>query len=619
MKKIYIFLIATALFSTTSCEKYLDKTEKIGLSEEDVFSRYEAVKGYLDATYLGLFDMHAWDSQNLARTTINALSDEAGSIINSDLNRSINTGDWLLKPKVGEIGYNLGNSETGTPQGPIMDAAYMYLRVANKVIERAAEVPNITPQQLDEILGQAYFMRGWYYFQLILRVGGLPIYDEVYTANDNLDVPRETYAKSNEFVIQNMDEAIKRLPHKWSNTEVGRANKVAAMAVKSMAMLYAASPLMQNGLTSTVNNGYGIPQAELAAEYANDVIKYCTTNTGGTDYRLLSSADYPFIFYHAPANSSPEQLWYNSTAARKDKTPQSRGMRVFYIPQFLSGGTGIDAASFNGPTQNIVDKFEVINNGSAYPINDVRSGYDAQNPFADRDPRFYHNVIVPGQRWGILANNNPAYQELYDGGRDKINAETNSSTKARTVTGYVPKKYIWEGANFVLEEYDKYNLNTIYIRLAQIYLDYAEAMNEAYGPTADPKGYGLTAEGALNIVRNRVGMPNVLPEYAADKLKLRDRIRNERAVELMWENHRWHDLRRWMIAVDVFSKPIQGMLAKPVNPNHKSVTNKSTLKFTYQVFDVTTEVRIFENKHYWYPVDQDQVNNQYNYVQNPGW
>jgi hypothetical protein len=150
-------------------------------------------------------------------------------------------------------------------------------------------------------------------------------------------------------------------------------------------------------------------------------------------------------------------------------------------------------------------------------------------------------------------------------------------------------------------------------------LDYAEAMNEAYGPTEDPKGYGLTAVGAVNIIRNRVGMPDVLPEFTADKVKFRDRIRNERAVELMFENHRWHDLRRWMIAKDVFSKPIKGMVATPLNPNHKNVANKSTLLFNYKVVDLATEVRVFQDKHYWYPVDQNQVDDQFNYVQNPGW
>jgi hypothetical protein len=616
MKRFFICLAATILLSTAGCEKYLDKKGEIGLSEEDVFSRYEGVKGYLDATYRGLLDIHDWQSQVLQRTSINALSDECGSLVSDELNSVINIGDWLSKPSIGEIGYKASAGNIGTERAPVMANAYVFLRVTNKVIERAASVPNITPQQLDEILGQAYFMRGWYYFQLIQRVGGLPIYDKAYSANDNLDVPRKTYAESNEFVISNMDEAIKRLPHKWNDIETGRATKAAAMAVKEMAMLYAASPLMQNNLTSIVDKGYGIPQAERAAEYANDLIKYATSNTGGTDYHLIPGSEYASIFYHSPANNSPEEIWYNMNAGRRN---QSRGLRVHYIPQYLSGGTGIDAASFNNPTQNIVDMFEMKNGSNAYPIDDARSGYDQQKPYLNRDPRFYANIVVPGQKWGINPNNTPAYQELYVGGRDLDNAEKNNSTKKRTASGYVSRKYIWEACNVTANGYDQYNVNTIYIRLAQVYLDYAEAMNEAYGPTEDPKGYGLTAVGAVNIIRNRVGMPDVLPEFTGDKGKFRDRIRNERAVELMFENHRWHDLRRWMKAKDVFSKPIKGMVATPLNPNHKNVANKSTLLFNYKVVDLATEVRVFQDKHYWYPVDQNQVDDQFNYVQNPGW
>lgn len=615
-KFIYALLL---LLSLVSCKKYLDKTDKIGLVEDDVFSTYESARGYLDQTYAALADMHDWNSQGLQRASINCLSDEMASLVttNNGIANVINTGNWLDQSDLGEIGNNRRNSffNVRTTGAPVMENAYYSLRVANKVIEKASSIPNITNDQLNQLLGQAYFMRGWYYFQLILRVGGLPIYDKAFSANDDLDLPRANYQESNDFVIQNMDEAIQMLPDKWDSNQTGRATKVAAMAVKEMAQLYAASPLMQNDLNSTIDKGYGIPQAEKAAQYANDVIQYCKSNTGGTNYRLLPGAEYANIFYHFPNNASDEELWYRMDAGSRD---QMRGLRCMYIPQYLSGGTGIDAAAFNGPTQNIVDKFEVINNGQAYTINDTRSGYNPQDPYKNRDPRFYNDIIYPGEQWGSNANNTPAYQELYQGGRDQLNASSNPYTKNRMSSGYECKKFVWEGCNTFKNQYNNFRLNNCYIRLAQVYLDYAEAMNEAYGPNADPKGYGLTAVQAINIIRNRVAMPNVLPEYTASKETFRDRIRNERAVELCFENQRWHDLRRWMIAEEVFNKPIQGIEATPP-ANHRSVVNKSTLQFTYKVVDLTTEVRVFQTKHYWYPVPQDQVNSQFNFKQNPGW
>ncbi|MBK0382853.1 RagB/SusD family nutrient uptake outer membrane protein [Pedobacter sp. SD-b] len=619
MRKNKIIYALLLLFSVTSCKKYLDKTDKVGLVEDDVFSTYESARGYLDQSYAALADIHDWNSQQLQRSNINCLSDEMASLIteNNGIANVINTGNWLNQSNLGEIGDNRGNSfdNVRTTTAPVMENAYYILRVANKVIEKAPTIPNITNDQLNQLLGQAYFMRGWYYFQLILRVGGLPIYDKAFNPNDDLDLPRSTYQESNDFVIKNMDRAIQMLPDKWDPNQTGRATKVAAMAVKEMAELYAASPLMQNDLNSTVDKGYGLPQAEKAAQYANDVIKYCMKNTGGTNYRLSSGSKYSNIFYHFPNNASDEELWYRMDAGSRDQT---RGLRCMYIPQYLSGGTGLDAAAFNGPTQNMVDKFEVINNGQAYQISDQRSGYNAQDPYKNRDPRFYSDIIYTGQQWGSNANNTPAYQELYVGGRDQLNASNNPNTKNRMISGYECKKFVWEGCNTFKNQYNNFRLNTCYIRLAQVYLDFAEAMNEAYGPNADPKGYGLTAEQAINIIRNRVGMPNVLPEYTASKEVFRDRIRNERAVELCFENQRWHDLRRWMIAEDVFKKPIQGIEATPP-ANHRSIIDKSTLQFTYRVIDLSTEVRVFDTKNYWYPVPQDQVNSQFNFKQNPGW
>ncbi|MFN3801027.1 RagB/SusD family nutrient uptake outer membrane protein [Belliella pelovolcani] len=149
-------------------------------------------------------------------------------------------------------------------------------------------------------------------------------------------------------------------------------------------------------------------------------------------------------------------------------------------------------------------------------------------------------------------------------------------------------------------------------------MDYAEAMNEAYGPNADPQGYGLTAVQAVNIVRNRVGMPDVLQEFTGSREVFRDKIRNERAVELMWENHRWHDLRRWMIAEEVFSQPIRGLMVTP-QQGHQQIQDKSTLNFTYQEIDLPTEQRVFQLRHHWYPVALSDAQNLFNFQQNPGW
>lgn len=606
---LYIFILLFGLFS---CEEYLDVSPDFGIAEDDVFSEYQSARGYLDNCYDVLYDMHHWRSQELDRTSINGLSDEAGTLYRNNLNQVINTGSWIDKQGVGEIGWG---GETNFDRGSIISNAFFAIRIANKVIEKVEEIPNLSQSQHDELLGQAYFFRAWYYFQIIQRWGGMPILDKAYTPSDDLDLPRVTYSESSEWLISDLDKAINLLPHKWNDNEFGRATKASAMAVKSMAALYAASPLMQNGLESIQYLDYGQEWSKKAAQYAHEVINYIKSGTGGTRYRLMEGEEYENIFYHESINASDESLWFNLDGGRRGSR---RGLRCNYIPQFFSGGTGNDATAFSGPTQNIVDKFEVINDGQAYSIDDPRSGYEPQNPYVNRDPRFYNNVIVPGEEWGLNSAGKQLYQELYVDGRDYNITTTSTHTRTRQLTGYMCKKFIWPECNRFFEQYDKFRINHIFIRVAQVYLDYAEAMNEAYGPNSDPNGYGLTAVEAINVVRNRVGMPGVLAEFTGSKEIFRDKIRNERAVELFWENHRWHDLRRWMIAEEVFSNPIQGVRAFPPS-GHKNVQDKSSLDFNYEVVDLETEQRVFGLRYHWYPVAQSDAQNLFNFQQNPGW
>ena len=302
-------------------------------------------------------------------------------------------------------------------------------------------------------------------------------------------------------------------------------------------------------------------------------------------------------------------------------------MRKFWLFFTVDANTGADAASGFMPTQNMVEMYEKKGtDGNYYPITDPRSGYNDQDPFVDRDPRFYNNIATPGTTWG-LKNAKTFYWTTYQGGAEYNLLLTNPNSNQRNQTGYICNKYIYPEANDMTSDNNNliYHVITCFIRYAQVYLDYAEASFEATGSaTAIVPGCSMTAAEALNVVRNRVGVTNVAADIANDPVKFRETLRRERTVELMFENHRWFDIRRWMIMHTLFEKPnpLKGILATPttsvVGLNETSPEN-ANLKFSFKTIDLPAEIRGYTMKNYWYPFTINEVASMKNLVQNPGW
>ena len=253
------------------------------------------------------------------------------------------------------------------------------------------------------------------------------------------------------------------------------------------------------------------------------------------------------------------------------------------FPIGYNGGNGS-----TNPTQEMVDAFE-MNNGKA--ITDPSSGYDPQNPYKNRDARLGMTVHVDG------ADFKGRKVETYVGGQDGLDKSTTS-----TKTGYYLKKFCAEWVN-PYEGNSTVGRYWIFFRLGESLLSYAEAMNEAYGPDADPKNYGMTARQAVNKVRSRVYMPGVL---ATTQDEMRTKIMNERRVELAFEEHRFWDVRRWKLGSQYFNKPIHGM----------RITKNGNSK-TYTVFKV--EDRVYSEKMNWLPIYYYDIIKQNNLEQTPGW
>lgn len=617
------------------CEDYLDISPDMGIEKEEVFGDYYSVRGYLDVCYRSLMDIHSYNNQRNYQP-VQALADEAiFGYKQSAIRNKLNPGVWLNANTIAEVGW--ATDGVTTIQGLIVPNSFFCIRIANEVLDAVKDMKNLTETQRNELEGQAYFMRAWYYFNIIIRWGGMPILDRVYSPDEDLDFTRLTYHESSEWLISDLDKAIERLPDYWSPGDVGRATKVSAMALKSMAALYDASPTM----CPELGYQYDKERCRKAAEYAHDVLEYIGAHPD-LPYRLIdvdftdNSDDapdrYSAIFYTKTNMYSDEALWYRNNAGERNN---NTSLKSLYMNAKMSNGSAFQAAMYLEPTQNMVDMYEVIRDGEAYDIKDPESGFDMNYSFKDaegndnRDPRLYLNVLYPGGKsYGKDKQGNPVYLEFWkanpgviDVGRDYLDRTDAAAVKDSQPTGYVCIKFLWpEGLICqVNAAVNKYNLNTTYIRVAQIYLDYAEAMNEAYGPDSDPENYGMTAIEAVNAVRNRVGMLNVNEKYTQNADDFRERIRNERAVELMFENHRWWDLRRWHIAHEVLKEPIRGLEATVLSTNGEAGGDSRKYTFRYESVDLTTETRVFEQRHYWYPIPLEYEESFSNFKQNPGW
>ncbi len=617
MRYIKILLIVGLVALLTNCEDYLDLAPELGLTEDVVFDNYESTRGYLDRCFPLLNDHTHWNRQRAQRAHPASLADEAAhTYVHNSMKSIMNTGDWYRQSSSLEVGYT--DAAVGGTEGRVIPSSFAGIRVSNVILEKVPD-SELTQEQKDKLVGQAYFFRSWFYFEIIRRWGGMPVFDEAYNPDDEMDMERLDYQESTEWLIEGLNHAIELLPDEWPLAKKGRPTKVAAMSVKSMAALYAASPLMRNEVHSLNQyTDYDQEWSERAAEYAHDVIEYIETELPAR--RLVGEGApahqrdslYRHIFYHRPHYVSEEGLWYfNNTNIDRDVH-----MSIHFQNSRWSDRPGNWGWAVTTPSQNLVDMHEVINpdDGNAYPIDHPNSGYDPQDPYANRDPRFYNNILPPGWSYGLDASGNPIYLEPWEGGQDWASDWTRG-----VPTGYFFIKFVPEEAKgWNKPGYNLYNYSCIFIRTTQIYLDYAEAMNEAYGPNADPHNFGMTALDAVNRIRERVGMPPVLAEYSGSTQELRERIRNERAVELSYEAHRWFDVRRWMIAEDLFEDtyPIKGMQLRDLTPEQADVSLK---EFEYEVVPVQTEVRVFSRRHYWYPVAADHTDQLGNFRQNPGW
>jgi len=434
----------------------------------------------------------------------------------------------------------------------IWNQEYKVIRKCNIIIERAPGVDEriLSATEKKRVEAEARFLRAFCHFELARTFGKAPLIVKAQSLTDELQVAPSSFADIVKFVKEECDLYADNLPLSYSDDEAGHATKGAFLALKSRALLYLASPL---------NSADDSRKWADAAQAAQDVMDLDI-------YKLYKLTDTPY-----------RSMAFDKTAANKEVIFERR----FTFPEaphnihMMWSLDAVDAGSWNGlyPTQNLVDAYETVNGKlTTDPTNTM---YNTQDPYTNRDARFYQSIIYNGSTWethrmSMVTNT--------------VDPSKNGSCKpqlGKARCGYGPKKFIEEldPSTNLYGGYAQSN-NWPYIRYAEVLLNYAEAKNEELA-APDPSVYL-----AINEVRSRSGQPD-LPS-GLSKIEMRERIKNERRIELLLEEHRFYDLRRWKDG-DVLAAPIMGM-----NIYDDNVTLR------YEVSKV--EDRIFNGTHYYLPI-----------------
>lgn len=406
------------------------------------------------------------------------------------------------------------------------------------------------------LIGELHFIRAFRYFELLRGFGPVPIIgDEVYQLESDFAplYDRKSIDEVVDYIDSELAIAINNLPE----DNGARATRGAAMALRSRLLLYAASPLY------TGNNDLQKWQdAADAAQAVMDMGKYSLVT--GLDSDPAENFRKLFVTQTATSEDIFTRFYMQTSTAGGRAIPIER----------MNGPNGSGGWGGNGPMQNFVDDFEMSN---GLPIDDPASGYDDQNPYENRDPRFYATVVYNGMTF-----RDRPYESFLPGGLDSPDGNEPWNTSK---TGYLLRKFMRE--DITLNDWNDMGTSPWrYFRYAEILLNYAEAQNEASGPDE-------TVYTAVNRVRERAGMP---PLAGLGQDQMRERIRNERRVELAFEEHRYFDVRRWMIADQTENEPAEGI----------RITRDSGGNLTYER-SIALDGRTFEQKHYWFPIPLSEI------------
>jgi len=597
MKKIYT--IISLVFLLLSCsDDFLDQVPEDRLTFDETFSKRNTVEQYLANIYSKIPNekWQLYAPQENAGVWRGA-SDEADFVFSWNRANNFNNGDWNATTDIVRVLWN--NS-------------YQGIRAASTFILNVDQCTDCSGERIKQYKAEARIMRAYYYYLLIRNWGPvILIGEEPYTANSDISgLKRNTLEECVNYIVTELDQAGANLEGiDFRNSNAGRMSKPFAMFIKEKTLLFAASPLFngntdyadlvgQDG-TVLIDQTYDQNKWAQAAEAAKDFIGEYVPGTfdlyrefsDGTLNPYLSTRNVLLtewneeIIYARPRGANTYQ--YVVTPTHTGYPEEVRGSGALGVTQEMVDSYFMD----NGRT--ITDPSSgYLNNG----FSEFQAPFDTQprntfNQWVNREPRFYVGVTYNNSLWLNRDFGDIITTTWFYGNSGIANGADNHSP-----SGYIVRKDAITG--------DRRNTNRseVMFRLAELYLDYVEALNEYDPGNPDILKY-------LNEIRQRAGIPRYGEEglpVPNSQESMREAIRRERKIELAFENVRYFDLKRWKLATSILDGPFHGM---DINAQEES-------NF-YNV--VTFENRIFDNRHYLWPVPQYEINANPDLIQNPGW
>lgn len=613
MRNIIIGLIAV-LFINSCNDDFVNTQPLDQLSQSSVWTDGSLAEAFVSEIYAGLGN-GGFDEQMNASLTDETMFTHPGRNITTITESRSNPADpgWI----------------NGTLSWGNM---YLRIRAANLAL-RNLEAPQFNnPTLVDRLKGEAKFMRAYYYQQLLRYFGGVPIVDKPYELSDSDFLSaRNTYEECVNFIVKDCDEAAALLDGK--TLVAGRATKAAALALKSRVLLYAASDLHDIPTAkakSSVIAAYAKPELvgyvsgdrKARWEKARDAAK-AVLDLPGFGYNLGLSAP--------AAQADAVNNYMNASLSRNGGEKEIILGRYFINAKQENGGrqglfngpNGYHNWAGNTPIQLMVDDYEMMD-GSKF---DWTNPTHAAAPYTNRDPRFYASILYDGAGWkprtSDVASKDPANQ-IQTGTYEVMNGSSKVpffglDTRKSSVedwngsyTGYYVRKFIDPNPSIV-DQNTWQQVPWPTLRYTEAVFNYAEALIEL--------GDDATARTWLNKIRFRAGMPALTESGDA----LKQRMRNEKRIEMYMEEQRYHDTRRWMIAPTTLGRKANGININGTLKAGKNVTlykyDPTNYDYTYKVFEIDPgkENRAWLDKQYYLPIHRDEMNRNNKLVQNPGY